>query len=82
MRLLALFLASALTLIAALHFYWAAGGHSASAAVVPEMNGRPTIQPGSSALDHDLEILARNDERALAAVESGRQIRDVVRAAR
>ena len=46
MRLLALFLASVLTLIAALHFYWAAGGRSASAAVVPEMNGRPTIQPG------------------------------------
>jgi len=46
MPFLALVVASVLALIAALHFYWAAGGHAGRAAAVPEMNGRPTLEPG------------------------------------
>jgi hypothetical protein len=46
MRLLALLVGSILTLLAALHLYWALGGRWSLGAAVPELDGRATIRPG------------------------------------
>jgi hypothetical protein len=41
--------AVALAALSALHLYWAFGGQSAKAAVVPTVDGRPTFAPSRSA---------------------------------
>lgn len=46
MRFLTLLMAAVLSLLAALHVYWAAGGRAARAAAVPEVGGRPAMAPG------------------------------------
>ena len=41
--------AAVLTLLSAIHIYWAFGGKSGTAAVVPTVNGRPSISPSTGA---------------------------------
>src|SRR5688572_598708 len=46
MRFLAMVVGAILSLIAALHLYWGAGGKWGAAAAVPELHGRAVIDPG------------------------------------
>ncbi len=49
MRDAALAVCSMLMLIAAIHFYWAAGGSAWKAGAIPSRNGIPTLSPGLTA---------------------------------
>ncbi len=63
-----------LILIAALHFYWAAGGRAGKSAAIPERNGRPVLNP--SALGTSLVASALLIAAAIVATQAGLLFQD------